>query len=343
MLAVPVCALCLATPAQGATFSAGAARVDTTPPAAGTGHDPPELASCPAAIFNGPRRWAQDEPYVDRDGNGQFDYPATNQPPDQNTGEPFCDANGNGRYDGIFTSGDINVRATSVHDPIDARAVAISDGSDTNVVISVVAQGLFENYIGQMRDAIDAAKPGVHVVVSANHNESSPDTVGIYGGAEPRGPDGRPLRDRRVLHAVPRPAGRRGRRAGGGRPAARHAVGRPGPDPREPGREALRELPTTADQTDKTFPTDPKRPDESYRPAAIDPKIGVLQARSASGKPIFTVMSLAAHNQEIGHKDRPPVMSSDWPGFFHQSSPTAATGWACSWSGTTAPRRIRRS
>ena len=68
-------------------------------------------------------------------------------------------------------------------DPIDARAISISAGRRTYVVVSVVAQGLHENYIEDMRARVRAARPGISdVVVSANHNESSPDTVGIYGG-----------------------------------------------------------------------------------------------------------------------------------------------------------------
>ncbi len=61
------------------------------------------------------------------------------------------------------------------------------------------------------------------------------------------------------------------------------------------------------------FPTT----DDAGKPAAIDPKVGVLQARAADGKPVFTVMSLAAHNQEVGHsKDGVDDISSDWPGVF---------------------------
>ena len=63
------------------------------------------------------------------------------------------------------------------------------------------------------------------------------------------------------------------------------------------------------------FPTT----DDSGAPAAIDPKVGVLQARDSGGHPIFTLMSLAAHNQEIGHSDDPATaleLSSDWPGYF---------------------------
>ena len=70
-----------------------------------------------------------------------------------------------------------------VHDPIDARAIAISDGAQTVVVVSVVAQGIFENYIDRdARAEARALRPGItDVIVSANHNESSPDTIGIYG------------------------------------------------------------------------------------------------------------------------------------------------------------------
>ena len=43
-------------------------------------------------------------------------------------------------------------------------------------------QGLFENYTDAMRSRLKS-KYGIDadMVVSANHNESSPDTVGIYG------------------------------------------------------------------------------------------------------------------------------------------------------------------
>ena len=44
--------------------------------------------------------------------------------------------------------------------------------------------------------------------------------------------------------------------------------------------------------------------------AAIDPKIRVLQALSGKGKPIATIMNLAAHNQEIGHSDDPALQES---------------------------------
>ena len=31
--------------------------------------------SCPRAVFSGPRVWRFEEPYVDTDGSGDFNYP----------------------------------------------------------------------------------------------------------------------------------------------------------------------------------------------------------------------------------------------------------------------------
>jgi hypothetical protein len=62
------------------------------------------------------------------------------------------------------------------------------------------------------------------------------------------------------------------------------------------------------------FPTT----DDNDQPAAVDPKLGILQARAADGTPIATVMSLAAHNQEVGHDIDSTAVSADWPGVFHR-------------------------
>jgi hypothetical protein len=69
--------------------------------------------------------------------------------------------------------------------------VAFSDGTKTVVLVSVIAQGIFENYIREARTTAQAlAGQGPHqatcghideIVVSSNHNESSPDSVCIYG------------------------------------------------------------------------------------------------------------------------------------------------------------------
>ncbi|MDX6668589.1 MAG: hypothetical protein QOK04_1969, partial [Solirubrobacteraceae bacterium] len=289
-------------PSAGAAgFSAGAAKIDITPPLEQAGStDPGAFASCPAAVFSGHRTWTFQEPYVDLNGNGVRD-----------PNDPFCDANGNGHYDEIFTSGASigePLAATGVHDPIDARAVAISDGAHTAVMVSVVAQGLFNTYIDRM---IAAAKQRASIdfmVVSANHNESSPDTVGIYGGPSTPALDPLPglpaatgINDYYMSFLVDRVGQAAADAAHALRPATLSAAQFSLPSPL--GVRLSDNWPTT-DNGDT-------------RPTAIDPRIGVLQARDGGGQTIFSVMSLAAHNQEVGHTGT-SLFSSDWPGFFHR-------------------------
>jgi hypothetical protein len=293
----------LAAPASAADYRVGAGSADVTPPLFGKAA-PPEQAGtrpCPPGL-NGPRPFAYSEPYQDTNGDKRFDYP-----------EPYCDANGNNRYDGIYSSGgggNVDVLATKVHDPIDARAVAISDGSKTYVYVSVVAQGLFENYTRQMRDLAisDSHEPrSGHtpidgVVVSANHNESSPDTIGIYGGPDTGQSVGANsgIDDYYMEYLRRQVASAAVKAADSMRPATLHAT-------------QFQLPPNLRVELSHNFPTT----DDLRQPAAIDPKVGLLQARGEDGKPIVTVMSLAAHNQEVGHSNGGAQdISSDWPGYF---------------------------
>jgi hypothetical protein len=338
VFAVWVGVLLLAASAPSAAsakgFRVGAARVDVTPPARGSGANGDLFASCPASL-NGPRPFAFEEPYVDVNGNGYFDY---GDPSSGTASEPYCDANHNGRYDGIYVSSGTNQLAAVVHDPIDARAVAFSDGKRTDIVVSVASQGIFNAYqpdtngaVGtlgtkDMRARAERLRPGItHMIVSSNHNESSPDAVGIYGapdagGSLPAGANSgiddyyMNWLDDRVARAAALAYDRL-------RPATLWA--RQFPTPPNLYVE-VHNFPTTADN--------------EFDPRAIDPKVGVLQARDASGKPIVTIMSLAAHNQEIGHSDlTDPAhgnvslkreISSDWPGYFHRTLESRVPGMA---------------
>ena len=111
----------------------------------------------------------------DTDGSGDFSYPLSS-PPDGGVPvpEPFCDYNHNGRWDGIYVSGGIEEHAVRIHDPIDVRAIAFSDGSRTAVLASVVAQGIHENYTHDMRARARAltGDAQLETFVSANHNEA---------------------------------------------------------------------------------------------------------------------------------------------------------------------------
>jgi hypothetical protein len=313
-------------------FRVGAAKVDVTPPPRSSGADGTTFVACPV-FMDGPRPFAFEEPYVDLNSSGYFDYedPATGAQQ-----EPYCDANHNGRYDGIYVSSGTNQLAAVVHDPIDARAVAFSDGTRTSVVVSVVSQGVFNAYqpdangpIGtlgtkDMRARAKRLRPGItNMIVSSNHNESSPDPIGIYGAPDVGGLAGANsgIDDYYMNWLAGRVA----------RVAARAY------DRLKPATIWARQFLTPPNLYVEVhnFPT---TADDEFQPRAIDPKIGVLQARDGDGKPIVTIMSLAAHNQEIGHSDltdpahgNVPLkreISSDWPGYFHRRLQSLIPGMA---------------
>ena len=287
-------------------FLAGAAKIDITPPRFDRTVDATAFPVCPSSVFSGHRTFAFEEPYVDFQGLGHFAYP-----------DPFCDGNGNGRYDGVYLSGSVGTLATGVHDPIDARALALSDGRATAVILSVTSLGLFENYAKRVRAQAQSVRPGISdVIVSANHNESSPDPVGIYGA--PSSGQGFGLRsgidDYYMDWLVNRLAQVAVAAYDNRRPATLAAT-----QYRLPPRVHIR--------LSDNFPTT----GPSATPAAVDPKVGLLVARDRHGAAIATVMSLAAHNQEIGHSSDAGTssqISADWPGAFARRVETQVGGTA---------------
>src|SRR5204862_7862220 len=59
------------------------------------------------------------------------------------------------------------------------------------VLASGVNQGLFENYSHRIRDRVRQLQPAItDLEISASHNESSPDAIGIYGAPDVDGVTG---------------------------------------------------------------------------------------------------------------------------------------------------------
>src|SRR5947209_6268358 len=174
-------------------FRAGAARLDTTPPAAGSAAGDQAdsefargFAACPSAVFGSQGRFALQEPFNDLNGDGQWDAGTDlSHGPDGKKPDPFCDVNANGRWDGLYADNNWGP-VSGVHDAVDVRAVAISDGHHPPLVYaSVDAIGLFDYYTEQARwDLVHRYGLRANLVVSADHNESSPDTIGLYGAGE---------------------------------------------------------------------------------------------------------------------------------------------------------------
>ncbi len=343
-LATLACALVLgAMPATAAAaskrawrFYAGAGKADITPPAAGSpaaaavdDQFAPEFAACAAAGFPTQGRFALQEPFEDLNGDGQWDAGTDlSNGPDGKKPDPFCDVNANGRWDGLWMDNEKGP-ATGVNDPIDVRAVAISDGRHLPVVYaSADAIGIFDYYTEQARyDLLHHYRVHALLVVSADHNESSPDTIGLYGALDtPLGVGVRSgidefymrFLDDRIAQAAAAAVHHL-------RPAALFANQVEGQIPDGTQGDTYPMQPGITEHISDQFPTAVALPGDD-RVAAVDPKLGVLQARTPSGTPIFTLISIAAHNQEMGNAGA--EISADWPGAMVQSFDRHNTGTA---------------
>ena len=170
-IAVPTSASAAAAH-RTASFRVGAASVSYTPPRAG------QLANDPANCdhtgqFNGPRKFAFEEPYKDLQGSGHFD-----------SGDPYVDCNGNGRWDGNLLGGGADSPRFYDHvaDKVGARAMVVSNGKRTIAVEVLDNEGAFNVYLQRIRRQVHA--DGVNldgIYISSNHDESAPDTIGISG------------------------------------------------------------------------------------------------------------------------------------------------------------------
>jgi hypothetical protein len=321
---------------RGYRFYAGAGRADITPPVAGTAPGnsadaqfAPALAGCQAGALLGEGRFALQEPFKDLNGDGQWDA-GTNLTtgPNGQKPDPFCDANANGRWDGIYSDngfGPVN----GVNDRIDVRAIAISDGRHAPVVYaSVKTIGLFDYYTQQARyDLAHVFHVRADMVVTANHNESSPDTIGLYGALEtPLGVGVRSGIDEYYMRFLDyRIAQAAAAAVADLRPADLYAnqIGGAIPSGSSGNRYPL--LSAMSQRISDQFPTAVALPQDD-RVAAVDTKMGILQARTPSGTPIFTAVTLAAHNQEMG--DSGPQVSADWPGAMEHAIEAAVPGTA---------------
>jgi hypothetical protein len=159
-------------PPGPALFEAGAAIASITPPAHGSVASDPADCDAPAS-YDGLRRFAFEEPYRDDQNLGHFA-----------AGDPYIDCNGNGRWDGILLGGGADAPrfATTVADDLSARALVVSNRHQVFAVEVLDQEGLFNIYQERIRARVEA--DGYHldnVFISATHDESAPDTLGISG------------------------------------------------------------------------------------------------------------------------------------------------------------------
>jgi hypothetical protein len=272
---------------HAARFRVGAATASFSPPAAG--HASGDTSTCAgAAGFTGPRAFAFTEPYVDVQHLGHY-----------TPGDPYLDCDGNGRWEGNLLGGGSSTPRyfTRVADPVGARAMVVSNGRRTIAVEVVDQEGLFNIYGQQIRAKVAAA--GVHldnVFISANHDESAPDSLGL-GGVNPAISG---VNNYWVRYMVTQ--------------SAKAIV------------SAYRAMrPARIRYTETLEPRNLRQCWSSY-PFVDDQHIPILQAVDRRGRTIVTLASVSQHAETLGFNSGTPTLdaqndwvSSDWINFFRDS------------------------
>jgi len=298
-LAVAVVLVALPSAVAGAAtplpFRAGAASVPFTPPAKLAG----DRSQCASALA-GPRSFAFTEPYDDANGNRHYD-----------SGEQFTDCNGNSRWDGNLIGGGSDTPRffATVYDPVGARAVAVSNGKRTIVIEVVDQEGLFDTYQQRIRDRV--AHDGVKVdgiFISATHDESAPDTLGLSGVAQTTSS----VNAYFAAYLVERSA-----------LAIERAV------------RALR--PARVRYAEATESANLRQCWSSY-PYVDDQLIPVMQAVDARGKTIATLASVSQHAETLGFNPdaggSKAAVSSDWVHFLRTEIERRLGGTAIEMAGS---------
>jgi hypothetical protein len=273
-----------AAPATAATtpgkrsFLAGAAVASITPPALGAvANDAADCGGGPS----GPRRFAFEEAYTDSAGTGTYQL-----------GDPFVDCNGNGRWDGILLGGgaDSPRFATTVADDISARALVVANGKQTIAVEVLDQEGVFNGYQARIRALVRADGYRLdNIFISATHDESAPDTLGISGVEQTTSGV-----DAYYVDFLVRQSAR----------AIERAFDR------------LR--PAQIKYAEAIEPANLQQCWSSY-PFVDDQLMPALQAVASNGKVIATLGNVSQHAESLGFNPDPAQrnwISADWPHFF---------------------------
>ena len=72
-------------------------------------------------------------------------------------------------------------QARSIHDPLWARTIALSDGLRKGVIVSLDAIGFMHNDILDIRASVQKELALDFVIIASTHNHEAPDLIGIWG------------------------------------------------------------------------------------------------------------------------------------------------------------------
>jgi hypothetical protein len=281
---VAVASAAAAQTASAAPFDVGAAVSDFTPPASGAVPNDPANCAPPFTFYDGPRAFSFEEPYVDQQDSGHYDL-----------GDPYLDCNANSRWDGnILGGGSDSPRFyTHVADPVTARAFVVSNGTRKIAVEVLDHEGLFNVYIERIRQQVaDDGYDLDGIFISSTHDESAPDSLGLYGVT----PATSSVNDYWNDYLVQKAA---------------KAI--------EDAYDNVR--PATIRYAEGIEPDNMRQCWSSY-PFVDNQQMPVLQAVDSSGNAIVTLASVSQHAETLGFNPSPDEktwISSDWPHFFRTS------------------------
>ncbi len=74
-----------------------------------------------------------------------------------------------------------NRRATTIHDDLYARALAIQDGSTTLVLVALDLIGFVRSDVYEVILGVHRTHPGAQIVIASTHTHHGPDTIGLWG------------------------------------------------------------------------------------------------------------------------------------------------------------------
>lgn len=77
-----------------------------------------------------------------------------------------------------------NRRALTIHDDLYARALALTDGSTSVVLVAVDLIGLGHNVYLALQNRLCTTHPGAGLLIAATHTHHGPDTIGLWGPDE---------------------------------------------------------------------------------------------------------------------------------------------------------------
>jgi len=247
----------------GAPFRVGAAVQSFSPPAVGAiQSDPADCASAADAAFNGPRKFAFEEPYIDQQRDGHYDL-----------GDPFLDCNHDGRWDGNLVGGGSGNPRFYDHaaDQVGARAIVVSNRQKIVAIEVVDQEGLFNTYADRIRAQV--RRDGYRlddIEISSTHDESAPDSLGLGGVSPVTSGTNQYFVDYLVRNSAL---------------AIENAY------------NSMR--PATISYAQASEPANLRQCWSSY-PYIDDPLMPVMQARASDGSVIATLASVSQHTETLG-------------------------------------------